>query len=181
MVYRTSAFGLLALTLLVSGVSVSASQRMTGVRESQINEGINGRRDTQLLAQRGNVNENKWFAGVLQSCTRVAKSVKCSVVVRSTEDLTAYVFCGAYNVTRLFDIYGNVYPCVQIQIGNQKSEGDGSELRSRFPQGTPVKVILTFNNVSNQVNEFDTLELHFSGGDRTQKEFLRFKNIKLPS
>jgi hypothetical protein len=65
MVYRTSAFGLLALALLVSGVSVSASQRMTGVRESQVNEGINGSRDTLLLAQRGNVNENKWFAGVL--------------------------------------------------------------------------------------------------------------------
>ncbi|MDB9403780.1 hypothetical protein PN470_05630 [Microcystis sp. CS-574] len=176
MVYRTSAFGLLALALLVSGVSVSASQRMTGVRESQVNDGINSRRDTQLLAQRGNVNENKWFAGVLQSCTRVAKSVKCSVVVRSTEDLTAYVYCGDDNITRLFDIYGNVYPCGQIQIGNQKSEGDRSGLSSRFPQGTPVKVILTFNNVSNQVNEFDTLELHFYS-----KEFLRFKNIKLPS
>ncbi len=43
--------------------------------------------------------------------------------------------------------------------GNQKSEGDRSVLSSRFPQGTPVKVILTFNNVSNQVNEFDTLEI----------------------
>ncbi|MDB9414423.1 hypothetical protein [Microcystis aeruginosa] len=177
MVYRTSAFGLLALALLVSGVSVSASQRMTGVRESQINEGINGRRDTQLLAQRGNVNENKWFAGVLQSCTRAAKSVKCSVVVRSTEDLETYVRCGSGNVTRLFDIYGNVYPCVQIQIGNQKNEGDRSELQSRFPQGTPVKVILTFNNAPSQVNEFDTLELHFYYPDRG---FLRFKNIKLP-
>jgi len=176
MVYKRSAFGLLALALLVSGVSVSASQGMTGVRESQVNEGINGSRDTLLLAQRANVNENKWFAGVLQSCTRAAKSVKCSVVVRSTEDLEAYVYCGYGNITRLFDIYGNVYPCGQIQIGNQKSEGDSSDLRSRFPQGTPVKVILTFNNVSNQVNEFDTLELHFQS-----KEFLRFKNIKLPS
>jgi hypothetical protein len=172
MVYRTSAFRLLALALLVPGVSVSASQGMTEVRESQVNDGINGRRDTQLLAQRGNVNENKWFAGVLQSCTRAAKSVKCSVVIRSTEDLRDDVLCQYANMTRLFDIYGNVYPCAQVEIGNQKSE---NYLNSRFPQGTPVKVILTFNNVSNQVNEFDTLEIHIE-----DYGFLKFKNIKLP-
>jgi hypothetical protein len=75
-------------------------------------------------------------------------------------------------MTRLFDIYGNVYPCAQVEIGNQKSE---NYLNSRFPQGTPVKVILTFNNVSNQVNEFDTLEIHIE-----DYGFLKFKNIKLP-
>ena len=171
MFYRTSAFGLLALALLVSGVSVSASQGMAGVRESQVNEGINGSRDTLILAQRGNVGENKWFAGVLQSCTRAGSSVKCSVVVRSTEDLQDHVYCKDKNITRLFDIYGNVYPCAQVQIGTQKEE---SYLYSRFPQGTPVKVILTFNNVSNQVNEFDTLEILIE-----DYGFLKFKNIKL--
>jgi hypothetical protein len=172
MVYRTSAFRLLALALLVPGVSVSASQGMARVRKSQVNEGINGTRDTLLLAQRGNVNENKWFAGVLQSCTRAGSSVKCSVVVRSTEDLQDDVYCQYNNITRLFDIYGNVYPCAQVQIGTQKKE---NYLFSRFPQGTPVKVILTFNNVSNQVNEFDTLEIHIE-----DYGFLKFKNIKLP-
>ncbi|WOB67153.1 hypothetical protein [Microcystis aeruginosa] len=171
MVYRTSAFGLLALALLVSGVSVSASQRMTGVRESQVNEGINSRRDTLLLAQ-ANVNEDKWLEGTPQGCKRTGSSVKCSVAVRSTEDLKDDVYCQYENITRLFDIYGNVYPCAQVQIGTQKAEG---YLNSRFPQGTPVKVILTFNNVSNQVNEFDTLEIRIE-----DYGFLKFKNIKLP-
>jgi hypothetical protein len=49
----------------------------------------------------------------------------------------------------------------------------------RFPQGTPVKVTLTFNNVSSQVNEFDTLEISFSVFNRSDS-YLKFKNIKLP-
>ena len=175
MVYRTSAFGLLALTLLVSGVSVSASQRMAGVRESQVNEGINGSRDTRLLAQ-GNVNEDKWFEGTLQSCKRTGPSVKCYVAVRSKEDYDASVRCQEDNVTRLFDTSGNVYPCTQIQIGNQKAD---SRLHLRFPQGTPVKVTLTFNNVPSQVNEFDTLEISFYICCSV-RPFLKFKNIKLP-
>jgi len=178
MVYRTSAFGLLALALLVSGVSVSASQRMTGVRESQVNEGINSRRDTLLLAQ-ANVNEDKWLEGTPQGCKRTGSSVKCSVAVRSKEDHNAYGRCREDNFTRLFDTSGNVYPCAQIQIGNQKSE---EGLWSRFPQGTPVKVTLTFNNVPSHVNEFDTLEISFYVWPfhANTNPFLKFKNIQLP-
>jgi hypothetical protein len=175
MVYRTSAFGLLALALLVSGVSVSASQRMTGVRESQVNDGINSSRDTQLLAQ-ANVNEDERFEGTLQGCKRTGPSVQCSVAVRSKKDYGAYVQCQEDNVTRLFDTSGTVYPCAKIKIGNQE---DVNGLYLRFPQGTPVKVTLTFNNVSSQVNEFDTLEISFTVFNRSDS-YLKFKNIKLP-
>ncbi|GBL11280.1 hypothetical protein MSj_02783 [Microcystis aeruginosa Sj] len=173
MVYRTSAFGLLALALLVSGVSVSASQRMTGVRESQVNDGINGRRDTQLLAQ-ANVNEDKRFEGNLQGCKRTGPSVQCSVAVRAKADRDTFVRCQQDNLTRLFDTSGTVYPCAKIKIGNQE---DVNGLNLRFPQGTPVKLTLTFNNVSSQVNEFDTLEISF---EYYRDSFLKFKNIKLP-
>lgn len=175
MVYRTSAFGLLALALLVSGVSVSASQRMTGVRESQVNDGINSRRDTLLLAQ-ANVNEDERFEGTLQGCKRTGPSVQCAVAVRSKKDYGAYVQCQKDNVTRLFDTSGTVYPCAKIKIGNQE---DVNGLYLRFPQGTPVKVTLTFNNVSSQVNEFDTLEISFSVFNPSDS-YLKFKNIKLP-
>jgi hypothetical protein len=175
MVYRTSAFGLLALALLVSGVSVSASQRMTGVRESQVNDGINGSRDTLLLAQ-ANVNEDQWFEGTLQGCKRTGPSVQCAVAVRGKADHYASVRCQAENLTRLFDTSGNVYPCAKIKIGNQEAQ---SHLRLKFPQGTPVKVTLTFNNVPSQVNEFDTLEISFGYYSNTDP-FLKFKNIKLP-
>ncbi|MDY7048912.1 MAG: hypothetical protein RPG89_09900 [Microcystis panniformis WG22] len=178
MVYRTSVFGLLALALLVSGVSVSASRGMAGVRERQVNEGINGRRDTLLLAQ-PNVNENKSFGGTFQSCKRTGPSVKCSVVVRSTEHGWNTVLCQNDNVTRLFDLDGNVYPCAKVQIGNKTEE---SQLSAFFSQGTPVRVTLTFNNVTSQVNDFDTLELHFGGcaGCNLGSGFLVFRNIKLP-
>ncbi|MBE9246023.1 hypothetical protein IQ223_16350 [Microcystis aeruginosa LEGE 00239] len=176
MVYRTSAFGLLALALLVSGVSVSASQRMTGVRESQVNDGINSRRDTQLLAQ-ANVNEDEWFEGTLQGCKRTGSSVQCAVAVRIKKDHNARVRCQEDNLTRLFDTSGNVYPCAKIKIGNQEAQ---SHLSLRFPQGTPVKVTLTFNNVPSQVNEFDTLEIVFWFWGSTSHQFLKFKNIKLP-
>lgn len=178
MVYETSAFRVLALALLVSGVSVSASRGNAGVRESQVNEGINGSRDTRLLAE-GNVNEDKWLEGTPQGCKRTGSSVKCSVAVRSKEDHNAYGRCREDNFTRLFDTSGNVYPCAQIQIGNQKSE---EGLWSRFPQGTPVKVTLTFNNVPSQVNEFDTLEIGFKipEGGIYKNSFLKFKNIQLP-
>jgi hypothetical protein len=172
MVYRTSAFGLLALALLVSGVSVSASQRMTGVRESQVNEGINIRRDTQLLAQQPIFSENKYFSGVLQSCTRSGSSVKCSVVIRSKEDTYIIIYCQSRDVTKLYDAFGNLYLCSQIQLGNRKEE---ESIGSRFPQGAPVKVTLTFNNIPSQIREFDTFELH------TNKDFsfLRFPNVKI--
>jgi hypothetical protein len=174
MVYRTSAFGLLALALLVSGVSVSASQRMTGVRESQVNDGINSRRDTQLLAQQPIFSENKYFSGVLQSCTRSGSSVKCSVVIRSKEDTKITILCQDQDVTKLYDAFGNLYLCSQIQIGNRKEEG---RISSRFPQGAPVKVTLTFNNIPSQIREFDTFELHthISGN----YSFLRFPNVKI--
>ena len=170
MVYRTSAFGLLALALLVSGVSVSASQRMTGVRESQVNDGINSRRDTQLLAQQPIFSENKYFSGVLQSCTRSGSSVKCSVVIRSKEDTNITILCQSQDVTKLYDAFGNLYLCSQIQLGNRKEE---ESIGSRFPQGAPVKVTLTFNNIPSQIREFDTFELH------THISFLRFPNVKI--
>lgn len=174
MVYRTSAFGLLALALLVSGVSVSASQRMTGVRESQVNDGINSRRDTQLLAQQPIFSENKYFSGVLQSCTRSGSSVKCSVVIRSKEDGYIYIWCKWQDVTKLYDAFGNLYLCSEIQLGNRKEEG---EIGMRFPQGAPVKVTLTFNNIPSQIREFDTFELHTGIGGGSA--FLRFPNVKI--
>jgi hypothetical protein len=59
------------------------------------------------------------------------------------------------------------------------NQEDVNGLYLRFPQGTPVKVTLTFNNVSSQVNEFDTLEISFSVFNRSDS-YLKFKNIKLP-
>ncbi|MCA2938307.1 MAG: hypothetical protein IM319_03740 [Microcystis sp. M113S1] len=174
MVYRTSAFGLLALTLLVSGVSVSASQRMTGVRESQVNDGINSRRDTQLLAQ-ANVNEYKWYEAAFQGCKRNGPSVQCAVVVRGKAGHYAIARCQEGNLTRLFDTSGNVYPCAKIKIGNQEAQ---SHLKLKFPQGTPVKVTLTFNNVSSQVNEFYKIEISF--GYIGDTDLLEFEDIKLP-
>jgi hypothetical protein len=179
MVYKRSAFGLLALALLVSGVSVSASQGMTGVRESQVNEGINGSRDTLLLAQ-GNVNEDKrfedkWYEAAFQGCKRNGPSVQCAVVVRGKAGHYAIARCREGNLTRLFDTSGNVYPCAKIKIGNQEAQ---SHLKLKFPQGTPVKVTLTFNNVSSQVNEFYKIEISF--GYIGDTDLLEFEDIKLP-
>lgn len=172
MVYRTSAFRLLALALLVPGVSVSASQGMAGVRESQVNDGINGRRDTQLLAQ---ANFDKWYQATFQGCKRNGPSVQCAVVVRGKAGHYAIARCQEGNLTRLFDTSGNVYPCAKIKIGNQEAR---SHLKLKFPQGTPVKVTLTFNNVSSQVNEFYKIKISF--GYIGDTDLLEFEGIKLP-
>jgi hypothetical protein len=161
---------LVALTTIILGVGIAGTQVNAVTGESQ-HKDINNSINPQLLAQQGNVNENKLVRGVLHGCIRSGSSVKCSVAVISSEDFQHFAYCKADNITRLFDKFGNVYPCSQIQIGDQKNEGG---LSSRFPQETPVKATLTFNNIPAQTSEFDTLELHiqFIG-------FVKFKNIKV--
>jgi hypothetical protein len=101
--------------------------------------------------------------------------VQCAVVVRGKAGHYAIARCQEGNLTRLFDTSGNVYPCAKIKIGNQEAQ---SHLKLKFPQGTPVKVTLTFNNVSSQVNEFYKIEISF--GYIGDTDLLEFEDIKLP-
>jgi hypothetical protein len=85
------------------------------------------------------------------------------------------VLCQTKNLTRLFDTSGNVYTCAKIKIGHLESDQQINAVR--FPQGTPVKVTISFNNVPASSNEFDTLELHIYLPGRRSPQFLKFKNI----
>jgi hypothetical protein len=163
MLYRSPVFRLLVLAFLVSGVSLLGSSGIAS----------NLSKDPQLLAQ-GNVNKDELFEGTLQGCKRTGTSVQCSVAVRSKKDTEYRVLCQQQNLTRLFDTSGNVYTCSKIKLGNLEAENSIDNVR--FPQGTPVKVTITFNDVS--ANEFDTLELHFLNCcPAYYYQFLKFKNI----
>jgi len=166
MVYRSPVLRLLALAFLVSGVTLLGSSGIA----------INLSKDPQLLAQ-GNQNQDKLFEGTFQGCERTGPNVQCSVAVRSKQDLQAYnVLCQVRNLTRLFDTSGNVYTCAKIKIGNLESDQQINAIR--FPQGTPVKVTINFNDVPASSNEFDTLELHIL--DQiccSSPQFLKFRNI----
>ena len=165
MVYRSPVLCLLALAFLVSGVTLLGSSGIAS----------NLSKDPQLLAQR-NENEDKLFEGTFQGCKRTGPNVQCSVAVRSKQDIQAYnVLCQELNLTRLFDTSGNVYTCAKIKIGNLESDQRINAVR--FPQGTPVKVTINFNNVPASSNEFDTLELHIYQGCCESPQFLKFRNI----
>jgi hypothetical protein len=98
------------------------------------------------------------------------------VAVRSKQDIQAYVLCQEKNLTRLFDTSGNVYTCAKIKIGNLESDQQIRDVR--FPQGTPVKVTINFNDVPASSNEFDTLELHIINQICcSSPQFLKFRNI----
>ena len=164
MVYRSPVLRLLALAFLASGVTLLGSSGIA----------INLSKDPQLLAQR-NDNEDKLFEGTFQGCKRTGLNVQCSVAVRSKQDIQAYVLCQEKNLTRLFDTSGNVYTCAKIKIGNLESDQQIRDVR--FPQGTPVKVTINFNNVPASSNEFDTLELHIQDPGPYTLYFLKFRNI----
>jgi len=164
MVYRSPVLRLLALAFLASGVTLLGSSGIA----------INLSKDPQLLAQ-GNQNQDKFFEGTFQGCERTGPNVQCSVAVRSKQDIQAYVLCQEKNLTRLFDTSGNVYTCAKIKIGNLESDQEINAVR--FPQGTPVKVTINFNDVPASSNEFDTLELHIYLGGLGSPQFLKFRNI----
>ena len=161
MLYRSPVSRLLALAFLVSGVSLLGSSGIAS----------NLSKDPQLLAQ-GNINKDELFEGTFQGCKRTGTSVQCSVAVRSKKDISINVLCQEENLTRLFDTSGNVYTCSKIKLGNLEAEDLIDNVR--FPQGTPVKVTITFNNVP--ANEFDTLELHIFRRN-VHEGHLKFKNI----
>ena len=139
---------------------------------TQRNEVIHRGIKSRLLAQQ--IAENKNFGGALQSCNRSSSAVICSVVLRSKQDIDARVDCNYYrgtgSGTRLFDRFGNVYKCSQVQIGNEKRD---TSIDTRFPQGTPVKVTFTFKDIPSQTIEFDTFEVDIPN------DFLKFRNIKI--
>ena len=167
MVYRSPVLRLLALAFLVSGVTLLGSSGIAS----------NLSKDPQLLAQ-GNQNQDKFFEGTFQGCERTGPNVQCSVAVRSKQDIEGgSVLCQEGNLTRLFDTSGNVYTCAKIKIGNLESDQQIRDVR--FPQGTPVKVTINFNNVPASSNEFDTLELHiiYHRGGQYTLHFLKFRNI----
>ncbi len=173
MINKQQVIRLVALGCFGLGIAVNDgkfTEVKAAIVEHEQHEIIDNSKQDELLAQNPQTaDNNKYFTGVLQSCNLAGSTVICTLVVKSKADQNMTFKCQWDNVTKLYDQYGNTYLCNQIQVGNAKGEDSA---KTRFPQGTPIKVILTFNNIPPQISNFDTFEVHTSGF-----HFLRFNNV----
>lgn len=130
----------------------------------------NSSKNEQLLAQNQPTEENDFFVATFPNCKRSSRTVICESVFKSKSDRREQFNCQLNNLTKLYDYSGNTYLCSTIKAGNVEGKSTAS---IRFPQGTPVKIILTFNEIPETTNEFATLEIHH------HKDFLKFRNVKV--
>lgn len=152
------------------------TQVKAAIAEREQHEIINKSKQDQLLAQNQKTANNEYFTGILQGCNGAGSTVICTLVYRSKKDITRSIYCRDSN-TKAFDRFGNIYYCSQVQIGNLKYE---KAIWTRYPQGTPIKITLTFKNVPSQTNDFDTLEVEDSNSPvYSSDSFLRFDNVEV--
>lgn len=167
MSYKYQVTHLVALGCLVWGVH-------SGI-PTQINSVIaqtNVSQNEQFFAQNRQTATNDRFTAELNRCTRLGRIVRCELVFRGKKDFDSHSIYCSYDETKLYDYSGNPYLCNGIQAGNESGK---ESARTRFPQGTPVKVILTFNEIPETTNEFQTFEIHHGN----YGYYLRFRNVKV--
>ncbi len=172
MLNRQQVTWLVALGCFGLGITIidgRLTQVEAAIAEQEQHEIINNSKQNQLLAQNPKIADNKYFTGALQSCNGAGSTVICTLVYRSKDNFNARINCGDSN-TKAFDLFGNMYNCSEVQIGSFKGE---KWVYIRYPEGTPIKITLTFKNIPPQTNEFDTLEVHH------KNSFLRFNNIQV--
>ena len=128
--------------------------------------------DNQVLLLAQQIVDGELYTATLQGCNRSGTTVRCFVAVRAKENKTFSVFCiYGPHMTRIFDSFGNVSVCSQVQIGNAKD--NEWFLGIRFPAGTPLKITYTFKGVSSDINQLEALEIKV--GDY----YAKFSNIPL--
>jgi hypothetical protein len=105
--------------------------------------------------------ENDDFRFELQGCQRSGTKVKCNLLITNLADVDRTLwFTADYSgshFSRMIDFSGNEYKATLSQLG--QGQGSGSYGEVKLIQGMPMKGILSFEGVPQQVSKLAVLEV----------------------
>jgi hypothetical protein len=117
----------------------------------------------------------------LQECSRVDKSVKCSLNIVSKVDQTIGVgYCGNNTKTRFFDPQGVEYKASTIEFASNFNRY-GCTVETSLIKDVPAKAVLTFNDVSLETKSIKALEISIAikNENNTEWKFPQYREIPI--